>query len=372
MFMLVRRCLLALGAVFGGAPSLALARQVSGEPANPVAPSAVLAQTGAPAVAGLVGDADKVIATVADGVRRAGGADIVQPSDPWHIGSNTKAMTAALYARLVEAGQARWGATLPELFPGVTMDPAWKAVTIEQLLSHRSGIGDGPVMAGGWLMRAHADTRPLTVQRAELAGQVLAAPPTGKTGTFEYANVNYILAGAAIETVVGTSWEDAIQLRLFRPLGITSAGFGAPKGAAPWGHLPKPGGGLTPVDPAGPSDNPRALGPAGTVHMTLEDHARFARLFLKDNAILSADSIRRLTTPAPGETYALGWGLAPARPWSNGPILAHEGSNTMWHEAVIIAPGRGAVLIAACNAGPEASKGAAMRLAQQLQKAYVA
>lgn len=370
--MLHRRRLLTLAAVAGSAPSMALARQVSDQPSGPVDPAAILAETGAPGLAGLVSDADRMILQAVGGVRRAGSTDLIERSDPWHMGSNTKAMTAALYARLVEAGKARWGASLASLFPGVKLDPAWKDTTIERLMSHVSGLSDKPVMAGGWLPRAHADKRPVAVQRAELASELLSAPPNGAPGKYEYANLNYVLVGAAIEAITKTSWEQAIEAELFKPLGITSAGFGAPKGAAPWGHLPAPGGGLTPVDPAGPSDNPPAMGPAGTVHMTLADHARFARLFLKDNAILSADSIKRLTTPEGDAIYALGWLVIPTRPWSRGPVLVHEGSNTMWHEVVMIAPGRGAAIIAACNAGPEASKGAATRLLHQFQAAYVA
>ncbi|AYV46828.1 serine hydrolase [Caulobacter flavus] len=367
--MLHRRRLLTLAAVAGGAPSAALARQIMALPT--VDPAAVLAETGAPAVAGLVSGVDDLVAQVVSGVRRAGSSDPATRSDPWHIGSNTKAMTAAVYARLVEAGKAKWGATLGSLFPGVKLDPAWNDTTIERLMSHVSGISDKPVMAGGWLVRAHADKRPLTAQRAELASQILAAPPAATPGKYEYANLNYILVGAAIETITGTPWEQAIDALLFKPLGITSAGFGAPKGPAPWGHLPKPGGGLTPVDPAGPSDNPPALGPAGTVHMTLADHARFARLFLKDNALLSADSVKHLTTPVGDAIYALGWLVVRNAPWSRGPFLVHEGSNTMWHEVIMIAPGRGTAIIAACNAGPEASKGAATKLVHQFRAAYM-
>ncbi|KSB88005.1 hypothetical protein AS593_19030 [Caulobacter vibrioides] len=349
---------------------MASARQIFALPK--VDPAAILAETGAPALAGLVSDAGGPVQQVAAGVRRAGGADLVQATDPWHIGSNTKAMTAVVYARLVEAGKARWGASLASLFPGVKLDPAWNDTTIERLMSHVSGVSDKPVMAGGWLIRAHADKRPLVAQRADLAAQLLSAPPSGQPGKYEYANLNYVLAGAAIEAITGTPWEQAIDVHLFQPLGIASAGFGAPKGAVPWGHLPAPGGGLTPVDPAGPSDNPPAMGPAGTVHMTLADHARFARLFLKDSALLSADSVKRLTTPAGDAIYALGWLVVPAQPWSRGPLLVHEGSNTMWHEVIMLAPGRGAAIITASNAGPEASKGAATKLLHQLQAAYVA
>ncbi|MFT4253595.1 MAG: serine hydrolase domain-containing protein, partial [Caulobacter sp.] len=281
--MIDRRRLLVLTAAAGAPSSQAAVRQVAALPAGPVDPTAVLAETGAPAVAGLVSDADRVILEASGGLRRVGSPDRIGPREPWHIGSNTKAMTAALYARLVEAGQAKWGATLVELFPGVKIDPAWSSTTIEQVMSHRSGIADGSMMASGWLMRAHADRRPLPIQRAEVAARLLGSPPAGRPGSFEYANFNYILAGAAIETITGAAWEETIRARLFQPLGIESAGFGAPTGDAPWGHLPAPGGGLTPVDPSGPADNPPALGPAGTAHMTLADHARFARLFLKDN-----------------------------------------------------------------------------------------
>ena len=35
--------------------------------------------------------------------------------DKWHLGSNTKAMTAALFGRLVDQGRARWGARVVDL-----------------------------------------------------------------------------------------------------------------------------------------------------------------------------------------------------------------------------------------------------------------
>ena len=63
-------------------------------------------------------------------------------------------------------------------------------------------------------------------------------------------------------------------------------------GAAPWGRT-RDG---TPVDPSGIADNPPALGPAGTVHASLPDYARFVRLFLGDSkGVLTTESIGRLT-----------------------------------------------------------------------------
>lgn len=368
--MLDRRRLIASAAALA-VPTIAAARPLEAEKVDV---EAIRAESGVPALAGVVSDTDGLVAQFASGVRRAGASEPVTLDDRWHIGSNTKAMTAALFARMVEADRGAWSSTLPSLFPDLKLDPAWSQITLEQLMAHRAGISDAPVMGQGWMMRAHGDTRPLDLQRTEIASRVLGAPPTGKPGVFEYGNLNFILAGAAIERLSGMSWERTIQERLFSPLGVTSAGFGAPKGVAPWGHVAA-GGDFRGIDPAGPSDNPPVLGPAGTLHMTLADHARFARLFLKPTSLLTPDSVRRLSTPFPAAdppAYGMGWMVLGSRPWSHGDVLAHEGSNTFWHEVVIIAPARGVAIITVCNAGREASKQAAVRLAQGLQKAYAA
>lgn len=337
--------------------------------------TALQAQSGAPALAGAVVGVDGVQLIEFAGKRRLGDAPTVGPSEVWHLGSNGKAMTAALYGRLVDAGQARWGATLGQLFDGLTLDPAFAAMPIEALMGHRSGIVDQAVMLGGFLLKAHRDTRPLTAQRAEVAAQVLAKPPAGPVGTFAYSNVNYILVGAAIERLTGQGWEQAISTRLLTPLGMASAGFGAPKGDNAWGHRPMMGivGPLKPVDPAGMADNPPILGPAGTVHANLTDYAKFIRLFLTDgDGILNPSTIKALASPVPGEgrPYALGWGISTA-PWAQGPVLAHEGSNTMWHAVTLVAPGRKRAFVGVANGPPDATKGAARSFAIQLRKRFI-
>jgi len=369
MTTLDRRRLLALGA---GAALAGGAARAAEDPA-PAGLTAILTETGVPALAGAVVTPDGLPFLEAAGGRRLGAPDRVTTNDLWHLGSNTKAMTAALYGRLVDAGLAQWGATLPALFPDLTLDPAWSTTTIEQLMSHTAGASDRGAVDTPWLIAAHSATNPVNEQRTALAAKVLAAPPAGKPGQFQYANLNFILAGAAIERITRTSWEVAITDRLFRPLGMASAGFGAPKSDQPWGHRRSPlgVGGLVPVDPSGIADNPRALGPAGTAHMTLTDYARFIRLFLTDGGgLLKPETIAHLTTPQPGAAYALGWGVAAGQAWARGPQLAHEGSNTMWHMLALVAPRRGVAVIAAANAMMPDGKSAPRLLALQLRDRF--
>ncbi|MDO9338132.1 MAG: serine hydrolase domain-containing protein [Caulobacter sp.] len=366
-----RRHLLASLSALGLAPTLpACAQEPEAQGVN-----ALQVQTGAPALAGAVVGVKGIQLIEFAGVRRLGEVPMVGPAEVWHLGSNSKAMTAALYGRLVDQGKARWGATLGQLFEGLTLDPAFAPMPIEALMGHRSGVLDQPVMMGGFLLKAHKDSRPLTAQRAEVAAQLLAKPPAGTVGNFAYSNVNYILVGAAIERITGQGWEEAITAQLFKPLAMTSAGFGAPKGNNAWGHRPLMGvaGPLKPVDPAGMADNPPILGPAGTVHSNLTDYAKFLRLFLTDGGdVLKPATVRALTTPVPGEgrPYALGWGIS-TPPWAQGPVLAHEGSNTMWHAVALVAPGRKLAFVGVANGPPDATKGAARSFAGQFRKRFI-
>lgn len=333
----------------------------------------LLSRTGAPALAGAVFDAEGLKHLEFGGVRRRGRRDPVGRDELWHLGSNSKAMTAALYGRLVDQGKARWGAPLGELFDRV--DPAFARQPVEALMGHRSGILDAPVMRGGYLLRAHGDKRPPAVQRAELAAELLAKPPAGPVGTFAYSNLGYVVLGAAIERIAGRSWEEAVTEALFRPLGMASAGFGAPRGDNAWGHRPALAGLVGPlqaVDPSGLADNPAVLGPAGRVHASVADYGRFLRLFLGAGGEgLTPATVKALTAPLAGEgrPYALGWGVAEP-PWARGPVLVHEGSNTMWHAVAAVAPARGLAIVGVANGPPEATKGAARDLAALLRRRF--
>jgi CubicO group peptidase (beta-lactamase class C family) len=322
---------------------------------------------GPPAMAAGIVTRDGMSWSGVRGVRRAGQEAKAGLEDRWHLGSNTKAMTAAVFGRLVEQGRARWDMPLTEALPGLSIDPAWAATTPEHLMRHRAGLLDAGLLDQAWLIAAHADQRPLPEQRAAFAARALGAPRAGPAGEFAYGNGNYIVLGAAIEVITGHPWEAVMETELYEPLGLGSAGFGAPGGAAPWGHR-----GGVPVDPAGFADNPRALGPAGTAHMSLADYARFVAAMMGGAPGWISDETRRhLLTPAAGSppAYAAGWGVGTAF-WAGvdgpGPTITHNGSNTMWFATVLAAPERGLGFIALANdaaAGQRACQTLVQRLA---------
>jgi CubicO group peptidase (beta-lactamase class C family) len=293
------------------------------------------------------------------GTRIRGREAPVTPQDPWHIGSCTKSMTAALYARLVESGRAAWDVPVPDLLPDLAgaIHPGWAAVTIDDVLVHRAGIR--PNLTVRRMREAAADVRPVRVQRTEVAAEALAAPPDG-AGRFRYSNLGYVVVGAAIERIAGAAWEDALDAEVLVPLAIGAAGVGAPPGEAPWGHRPLVGGrGRGPaVDPSRPeADNPPFGGPAGRVHLPLAEWARFVAQFLDGGATLLTDaSVARLLArpPGPGPGQAMGWVHPDAR--SAGVLgtpvsVGMQGSNRRWVATALLAGDRRRAALVVANDG---------------------
>lgn len=87
-----------------------------------------------PALAATVRRGPALIAIGATGVRKVGAETPATTADRWHLGSNTKAMTATLVGIHVDRGEIGFEDTIAELFAGEEIDPAYQAVTVEQLL----------------------------------------------------------------------------------------------------------------------------------------------------------------------------------------------------------------------------------------------
>lgn len=97
---------------------------------------------GLPALAVLVLAEGEVRLRSFSGVRKQGDTALVSPNDRWHIGSNTKAMSATLIGTFVEDGSVRFDTRLREVFPELAerFHPDAIDITLEHLLNHRAGF----------------------------------------------------------------------------------------------------------------------------------------------------------------------------------------------------------------------------------------
>lgn len=324
-----------------------------------------------PALAAAVVRDDRLVALGACGVRRWATDARVTPSDKFHIGSLTKSMTATLAARLVEQGKIRWDSTLGEVFPerAARFDPAYRQVTLEQLLAHQGGV-PASLQADGLWASLWERREPPREQRLYLLDRLTSRPPEVPPGTKHlYSNGGYALAGAMLERVTDQAWEELIRRELFDPLEMSSAGFGAPATPGqmdqPWGHLFRKRG-YQPIPPGPRADNPPAIAPAGAVHCSLPDLARYARFHLRGargrESWLTPRSFEKLHTPVGASDYAMGW-IVVRREWAADRALTHAGSNTMFFAVVWLAPARDFAVVVATNAGGSAAEQACDRAA---------
>lgn len=328
---------------------------------------AIRAEHELPALAAAVWRDGKLVETAAVGLRKAGDpANKVAPGDSWHLGSNTKAMTATLVAIFVDRGALRWDDSIGKLFKGTKLDPGYARVTIDQLIRHEGGAPGNPP-ADLWKQLWDDGDKPDA--RSKFVRGILARPPAQKPGTFVYSNAGYMIAGAALEKVTGKTWEQLTRDELFGKLDMKSCGFGAPGHKdvvdQPWGH----DGGGTPIAPGPAADNPPGLGPAGTVHCSLEDYGKFLALHSTGQpALVSSDAMQHLHT-AHDAGYAGGW-MVVSTP--RGTVLAHSGSNTMWYATAMTAlttdPKDRYAFVMATNSGSDVIE----RVFEQLVKRHIA
>lgn len=295
--------------------------------------------TDAPAVLAATIDRDGGFEVEAVGIRRRDEpSTVVSIDDQVHIGSCGKAMTSALYARLVEAGLAEWGVPLGSLFNDLSdVDPTWRDVTIDDLLQCRAGIAPNPPITQ--MRRLHEATEPMAEQRTA-AAQTVLSNAANNPGTFVYSNLSYVVAGAVIDRIAGVPFEEAMRSYVTEPLDMESFGYGAPSEMA--GHRPTFSLGPVVIGKGNVigaehkyPDNPALLTPAGRYHLTLHDWARFITVILRNgDGFLTSDSIERLTTmPTSGsDGFAMGWADAQ----HSGGSIAMQGSNTLWSATVFI------------------------------------
>ena len=241
--------------------------------------------TGLTGVVAAVMTNGRLVGAAASGERRRGSGVPVTVDDRWHVGSITKSMTAVLLAVLEDDGLLSADDTVAALLPDVAVSDGWGACTLHHLLTHTAGA---PENFPSRVQRVWPETpEELVAARHRLVADVLAGEPESPCGgRFAYSNVGYTIAGHIAETVAGRPYESLLRERVFAPLGLASAGFGP---AAR--RRPEPGadrasrpvalvstGAWNPFETR--ADNSPVTAPAGAVHMTILDLARYGAAHL--------------------------------------------------------------------------------------------
>ncbi|MBS1907743.1 MAG: beta-lactamase family protein [Actinobacteria bacterium] len=280
--------------------------------------------------------------TATYGVTQLRGTTPVSLDDHVRIGSNTKTMTGTVILQLVQEGRLALEDKVAKYRPDV---PNGRNITIEQLLTMRSGLGNYTATLA---LNQALDTQPQRVWNPEeLVAMGLAEPPAFAPGDgWYYSNTNTLLLGLIAEQIEQKPLAQIFQERLFTPLGLKGTSYPEPADASmpePYSHgymystnvdtmdsnvLPPDmleqakAGTLAPTDTT--NLNPSWAGAAGGAISTIRDLAHWVEALGTGAAIGPTlqkerlDSVQPTRADKPDPQY--GWAIA-----KMGPFYGHTG-----------------------------------------------
>jgi CubicO group peptidase (beta-lactamase class C family) len=284
---------------------------------------------------------DRVIYSAAVGKANVETNEPVRTEMLFRLGSTTKMMTAAALTGLAVEGKLDLNAPIEKYLPG--LPGRISQVTASQLLSHTAGLRDEAPMFG-----SHDDSALGSGIRAWTDDWLFTSP--GKI--FSYSNPGYWLSGFLVETLTGKPYADAMDARVFKPLGMTRTTL-RPLLAITWplatGHEEAPGNQCRVIRPAA---NNAATWPAGSVFSNTEDLAKFVIAFMSGGKPgLDARTIALMSkphAPYPDSKNAYGYGLT-VRDAGGVRIAEHGGSRSGYGSFIRMAPEQRVAVIVQTN-----------------------
>jgi len=160
---------------------------------------------------------DKLVFAKGYGYRDYGKKLPFTPTTTAPIASNTKLFTAVAAGFLVDEGKLDWDKPIRQFVPGIQFynDDLNRAVTIRDMLSHRTGITRHDMI---WYKSDFT-------QKELFERLKYLEPAQSMRSVFLYNNMMYSGAGYATELLSGKPWERFVRERILDPLGMTSTTF---------------------------------------------------------------------------------------------------------------------------------------------------
>ncbi len=296
--------------------------------------------------------------------------DTATLNDRFHIGSNTKAMTAFIIAKYVEMGRLNWTTKFFDLFPEwmEKSKPEYAGISLQDLLSHRAGI---------WPFQGKGDPEipdfkgTNAEKRRQFAQFVLTLEPVtpDKQNPFIYSNAGYTLAALMVEKVTGNNWEQLVD-KVFNKdlkLNVKLSWPENQKHNDTWGHSSE-NGKLIPV-PSNADFHLDFTEPAGDINISLKDYIKFIQLNLQglsgENNYLKADTYKFIHKGI--ENYSLGW----YNIYEGGQELSvHSGTVGTYYSLVHIDRQKGIAYIIFTNSFNDETKQGVKLLMRKLKENY--
>ncbi|KAG0255148.1 hypothetical protein BGZ95_005854 [Linnemannia exigua] len=278
-----------------------------------------------------------------------------------HIGSMTKAITAATIGELIAENKARWDVPVSEYLPEFQLkDPRLtKEITFIDLLAHRTGY---PRLDLEWWLRPESRLELIKLLRH-------VDPQVPLRSDFIYNNHMYAAAGEAASRIAGTSYEDVVLEKVLYPLSMKDSGFTLAE------MMRRPNHALSyhckSFEAAQKGETyrlvvngiPESLIPAGDIYSNVLDLARWARAVMHEGCldgqqVLHKKTVEEMTTAwnldnrKPSSTdfsiaaYGLGWELMH---YKGRQTWCHTGGSPGYRSNIVLFPSDDLAVICLAN-----------------------
>lgn len=269
----------------------------------------------------------------------------------FHMASISKPFVATAVMQLVEQGKIQLDAPVVTYLPYFSLDdPRFQTITIQQMLSHVSGMPD--VDDYEW-ERPQYDEGALERFVRSIAPLKMIAAPGEK---FAYSNMAFECLGDVIAKVSGMSFDDYVKVHILNPAGMPESTFLKPE------YLPEnwAAGHLHTLETFVWDGYPyhRAHGPSSTLHSSAIEMCNWAITNLKRGSfagsrVLQSSSYDLLWTPRAeareNEQVGLSWFLGKFHRINT---VGHGGGDTGFNTMLILLPEARMAAVALCNLIP--------------------
>ena len=243
---------------------------------------------------------DEIIFKKGYGTRTKGKQETVDEHTIYALASISKSTAAACLGILVDEGKIRWDDPVHKYLPEFELYDSFATyeIQIRDLLIYNSGL---PAVSGGTIWYGSTFTRAEVISRLKFL-----KPSHSFRSVYAYQNVTFLVAGELIPAVTGLSWDDFVQERIFKPLGMLRTKTRLID-INTMGNIATPHARIDGSVRTIPYRNHENVGAAAAVNSTVWDWAQYLRMHLNGGhfsgkQILSAERIREFweaNTPIP-------------------------------------------------------------------------
>ncbi|XP_071088670.1 uncharacterized protein [Haliotis cracherodii] len=263
------------------------------------------------------------------GIRETNSSDAVTDKTLFNLASQSKAFTSTVAADAVARGKITWDAPLREVLgPNFRLQDEFRSeeASLRDLLSHRLG------MPSYWGIT----TSVMNLTRLQILERLKDFPVLYDfRDRYLYSNYLYVAAAAVVETASCETWEDAVQNRIFKPLGMTASRLSTRLTDGDWDNIAYSAD-IVQHNKVEQFDEPallpivQELAPAAGVYSNAQDMAKWLRFHLNSgkseqgHQVVDADAMRDTYHPNTAEyspdltrdtfpvddliySYAMGW-----------------------------------------------------------------